>query len=466
MLNRRLFLSSAAAFAVAGAGTAFAKTGPLFGFDPAQLLGRTRRAQDPEEAPLDPQVRASRIAWLEQHTHELDSIDLDDNEFDDLEAFGKAVGDARIVMLGEQLHGDGTTFRAKARLVRFLHEEMGFDVLAFESGLYDMHKVWERIRAGKDARKAVRHGLLRPWSFSRQMQPLFDYVGERAQSRRPLELAGFDCQFTSDRRDSLFDDLSAFLAAQGVDTASVGDWPRFCAVLDKIADQSTHSQWKPSQEERDLVLSTIDALAGCIASAQGAETAFWRQLFKSTKAQTELRFGADPESSGNVRDAAMADNLIWLAREAFPRRKIIVWAATSHNIRNPHLIEIGNPDPSYATRTTMGHLVWQAFGAAAYNVGFTAYEGSVGWANNDLGWFPSGPITLPPPSPDSLEGLWGETRHDNAFLDLRRLPAGGDWLKTPLVSRPSGYVPELADWSQVLDAMVFTRTMRPSTSAD
>ena len=466
MLSRRLFLSSAAALAVAGAGTAFAKTGPLFGLDPAQLLGRTRRAQDPEDVPLDPQVRASRIAWLEEHTDELDSIDLDDNEFEDLEPFGKAVGDARIVMLGEQTHGDGTTFRAKARLVRFLHEEMGFDVLAFESGLYDMRKVWERIRAGKDARKAVRHGLFRPWSFSRQVQPLIDYVGERAQSRRPLELAGFDCQFTSDRRGPLFDDLNAFLAAQGIDTASVGDWPRFCAVLDKIADQSTHSQWKPSQGERDLVLSMIGALAGRIASAQGAEAAFWRQLFKSTKAQTDLRFAADPENSDNMRDAAMADNLIWLAREAFPRRKIIVWAATSHNIRNPHLIEIGNPELSYATRTTMGHLVWQAFGDAVYNVGFTAYEGSVGWANNDLGWFPSGPITLRPPSPDSLEGLWGETRHDNALLDLRRLPAGGDWLRAPLVSQPQGYAPELADWSQVLDAMVFTRTMRPSTSAD
>src|SRR5262249_13416419 len=355
MLSRRLSFSSAAAFAVAGAGTAFAKTGPLFGFDPAQLLGRTRRAQDPKEVPLDPQVRASRTAWLEEHTHELNSIDLDDNDFDDLEPFAKAVGDARIVMLGEQTHGDGTTFRTKARLVRFLHEEMGFDVLAFESGLYDMHKVWERIRAGKDARKAVRHGLLRPWSFSRQVQPLIDYVGERAQSRRPLELAGFDCQFTSDRRDPLFDDLGAFLAAQGVDTASVGDWPRFCAVLDKIADQ-TQGQWKPSEEERDLVLSTIDALAGRIASAQEAEAAFWRQLFKSTKAQTQLRFGADPENFTmtitNVRDPAMAANLVWLAREAFPRRKIIGSAATFHNIRNHHLIE---------TRLmTICHLVSQA----------------------------------------------------------------------------------------------------------
>jgi len=464
MLSRRLFLSSAAAFAVAGAGTAFAKTGPLFGFDLAQLLGRTGGAQDPEDVPLDLQVRASRIAWLEQHTHELDSLDLDDSEFEDLEAFGKAVGDARIVMLGEQSHGDGTTFRAKARLIRFLHEEMGFDVLAFESGLYDMHKVWERIRAGEDARKAARRGLFGIWSLSRQVQPLIDYVGERAQSRRPLELAGFDCQFNgSARRDRLVDDLNAFLAAQGVDAASVADWSRFCTVLDKIADGSIAGQWKPSEEERDLVLSTIDALAGRIAGAQGAEAAFWRQLFRSTKAQTQYRLQFDPNNMTvaalSLRDAAMADNLIWLAREAFPRRKIIVWAATYHNMRNPHLIDTGMPNLSYANTTTMGHLVWQAFGGAVYNVGFTAYEGQVGMVGSE-------PQELSPPSPDSLEGLWGETRHDNAFLDLRRIPTGGDWLRMPLVSQPLGYGPMLADWSQVLDAMVFTRTMRPSTLAE
>ena len=41
------------------------------------------------------------------------------------------------MQLGESGHGVREFNLAKVRLIRFLHEEMGFDVLAFESGLFE-----------------------------------------------------------------------------------------------------------------------------------------------------------------------------------------------------------------------------------------------------------------------------------------------------------------------------------------
>ena len=70
---------------------------------------------------------------------------------DDLAAFGAAVGERRIVLLTEATHGDGATFRLKTRLVRYLHERMGFDVLFVESGLYDVARIRQRLDAGGDA---------------------------------------------------------------------------------------------------------------------------------------------------------------------------------------------------------------------------------------------------------------------------------------------------------------------------
>lgn len=64
------------------------------------------------------------------------SIDPEDDNFADLRPLKKYLGKARIIQLGEQSHGDGATFFAKQRLIRFLHKEMGFNVLAWEAGFF------------------------------------------------------------------------------------------------------------------------------------------------------------------------------------------------------------------------------------------------------------------------------------------------------------------------------------------
>jgi len=100
-----------------------------------------------------------RETWAKNHPVSLKSISPDETDFEDPAAFGKAVGDARIVFLGEQTHGDGATFLVKTRLIKYLHEEKGFDVLAFESGRIDCEKRGLRsgrpkIRRSKTSRSA------------------------------------------------------------------------------------------------------------------------------------------------------------------------------------------------------------------------------------------------------------------------------------------------------------------------
>ena len=75
----------------------------------------------------------AKVEWLRVNVDPIRSVDPSDTDFSDLAPLKSAIGDSRIVMLGEQTHGDGTTFLAKTRLIQFLHQEMGFDVIAFRS---------------------------------------------------------------------------------------------------------------------------------------------------------------------------------------------------------------------------------------------------------------------------------------------------------------------------------------------
>jgi erythromycin esterase-like protein len=155
----------------------------------------------------------ARVAWLKNHVAPLRSIDPADEDFNDLEPIRQAIGDARIVQLGEQSHGDGATFHARTRLIKLLHQKCGFDLLAFESGLYDCRKAWELLRQGTlSPRDAIRQGVLDIWVSTQEVQPTVQYLAAQARGSQPLEICGFDCQFSGPASSTyLSGDLAAVL---------------------------------------------------------------------------------------------------------------------------------------------------------------------------------------------------------------------------------------------------------------
>lgn len=408
----------------------------------------------------DPRVRS-----LRSHAVRFRSIEPEDDDFSDLEPLKKLLGEARIVQLGEQSHGDSATFHAKTRLIRFLHQEMGFDVIAFESGLYDCRKAWERFQAGADPQEAAEMGIFGIWTRSDQVRPLLNYIAQTARTDRPLELCGFDCQFTGlASHTALVPDLQAFLN-------SLPDQPVYRengAVVIQAIGRIRKAGSAPTAHEQQRALAAFETLRKALADAKStaaqpaAELEFWRQFLKSTAAFAQIAWARSSDRSGlplaeqfNPRDAQMGDNMIWLARERYPQRKIIVWGATMHLLHNPHRIDTRRADLDYAGVEPMGQHLKEALGDEVFTIGFTAYEGQAGvpWGQ---------PWRIDPAPAGSLEDLCVRAGLENAFLNFR----GGEvpqWLRQPLVSRPLGHSPMEADWPQVIDGMVFTRTMTPST---
>jgi erythromycin esterase len=443
--------------------------------------------------------------WLAAHARPIRTVDPRDEDFADLEPIAAAIGKARVVQLGEPSHNAGTCFAAKARLVKFLHQRMKFDVVVWESGIYDVGLVEAGLRAGEDPVAAAQRGILRNWSGSEECRPLFDYVGKSHATARPLAMAGFDSALTSPfanlaaelrefaglptrrelQRDAAamieeliqaFDAITRYVeglnALHATLTSTGGD-----ARKEAIAqwERETGAVLRPSRAMLERFTASREGLAELLranerefARASSArQVGFMRRIVDSLDVRaTNLyqRFGSDaaPQTDGglageNRRDACNADNLRWLIEHGYPGRKLIVWA------HNAHVMNAYYEAPAWKTvrldaaaNTMKPHGVFLAdwLGRDLYTIGFTAHEGEDGWKG--LGASP-----IPAAREGSLEGRLRKLGHHYAFLDLER--ARGPLRHAQIMRVPKYDEVEIADPARPYDGLFFIARMERGT---
>jgi erythromycin esterase len=435
---------------------------------PALFLLLPACGGSPSDAPpYDPPAQQPTEAqWLQANAHPIRTLSAADRDFSDLQPLKAAIGNARVVLLGEPSHGDGTTFLAKARLIAFLHQEMGFDVLAWESGLWDVRQVWQHVQAGEGVIPASRRGIFTLWTQSQEVLPTLDYVQETVGTARPLELAGFDSQTTGTlATDSLHLLMERFARRIGSPVPDDPEWPAAAATLHHLAETLDVGA-KPPEADQLRLLRLLAALRADAAAKAGTDrdALYWAQVLESTISLAQMMWAASPGFFGaqeaNLRDAQMARNLVWLANVWYPGKKIVVWAANTHVARSVEQLKaVDGSRPYQATGwvTHMGGEVYAALGTQMYAIGFTAATGV--YARLGLA-----PQALPPVPPGSLEARFQEAGMVSAFLDFRSAPAGGEWLRN-VFAWPLFYDDLKGDWTAVFDGMVFTRDMTPSTQA-
>lgn len=427
------------------------------------------------------QETAELVNWLKENAVAVKTIDstLTEDDFADLMPLVDLIGSARVVGLGEATHGDGAMFHAKTRLIKFLHEVMGFDVLVWESGMYDCHLVEKALAGGEPMSEAWKNGIFPIWAMSEQVQPLFDYIQQTRATESPLEIAGMDSQMTGQNT----------ITAIGKSLKELQGYSSPQETLDEalalIAEYSEAERWKSPPAYQDIDYKAFDRAAALVIAEldneQGTFAAIKKtrkrmllsRMLKNLSAMVEMRYWSGKSTSDDARDldmmryalareVAMSDTLVWLASEYYPNRKLIVWAASSHLTHDSRTVEMQTDDGGWKYDvkiwTPMGNRVRGALGNDYYVIDFIAYEGEIG---SVAGW--SRPLQ---PAPEgSFDALCHETGEPFLFVDLRSLPErdGGAWLRERRIARPRGYAPMRASWPQVCSAFFFTNTMFPST---
>ncbi|PCE64066.1 erythromycin esterase family protein [Sediminicola luteus] len=333
------------------------------------------------------------------------SSDLE--RFESLTPLKEVLKDVDIVALGENTHGLGKVFQTKVELVKFLHAELGFDLVLFESGYGDAALAWANWE-NMSTEEFTQNFSSNFYYRSKEIMDLVNYAKSR---NGKLKLQGFDCQ---PQQQYLIKRMQEVIAPIDPDFATTvpqamvdfnrlyqheknGDSLTFYAQRDSFAsflkkyDQlldgisGTGKGNQPSQKEIEIIQQSNRIFLDTYGSMPFGKLMLWPQ-------------------AANHRDAAML-KIVEKYKETHPGAKIIIWAQNSHieNHGKPH-----NPV------IWMGHGLKKKYGASYYSIGTVVYSGT----NQNY----NGSFSFEHKDPEYLAYHLNKVGNSNFILDLRDYP--------------------------------------------
>lgn len=399
---------------------------------------------------------------LELVLQTIKTIDPKDEDYSDLQFLKKIIerDSVRVILLGEQTHGDGSTFLAKTRLIKFLHKEAGFDVLAFESGLFDCTNAWSDIQRTGNYTEGIRKAVFPMWVNSNECEELLHYLQSTLKTGRPLELSGFDSQLTGYESCQLLLDQ---LYKHELNFLTQGEKNLFVKLVCLDEEVKSGKDKTYNNTLIDKIISGLDSL-----SKTDVKFEFWKLVIEGVKLNYNgylaMKYElANHNDAGliNARDLQMGKNLIWLAKNKYKNRKIIVWAANFHNFRNSEELTstveaLQFIDAVNKKTITMGDILYDSLQSRIYSIGFTQYTGKRKNLQNNK------TEDIPGYSDLSFENVISSVGNDFSFVDLRdnNNPL---WLKEEFISSLRSGKELKGKWKNVTDGIFYINEMKPVT---
>ncbi|MES9798578.1 erythromycin esterase family protein [Bacillus toyonensis] len=334
--------------------------------------------------------------WLNGHAKRLNESTSQSTE--DLSFLKEAVQDKRIVVLGESTHGAKEMNLSKIRMIKYLHEEMGYDVIAFESGFAEASTVQQNFD-NLTATEAMKQSLEGVWQ-TEEVEQLFTYMKEQKEKGKPLTLAGFDINlfyrssfhsYAKDWLQKLSPEVASEFDAAVTELIKLdkyyngykGTYPydqykiEIQPVINKFENVRTFIQNHKAELTQvaphptydvNFLEKSINIRIDAIKTHLDAYMKFRGGIFS-----TNVRDYAD-----YIRDQKMAQNLAWLTEMQYKNKKIIVWGHNYH-IRKQNskmILDYTKLQQYNFVGPNMMDYLPQRIKNQMYTIGVFAYSGS------------------------------------------------------------------------------------------
>jgi len=255
-------------------------------------------------------------------------------EITDFSFLKEELKDVQVVMLGENTHFDGNVFEMKTKIVQYLHQEMGFNTIAFESGIYDVWIAQKSINEGQNVAEALSNSLFSIWAKRNEFQSFIEFYN---QNKKDLKIFGFDYQITGNNGNVLLaKDL--FEYAKKINHKIKFKQEDLELLLESMTNSGMFDEEDISYEQFKTELTSFKTKIS--QQKKSEEKFYWNQIVKSlfelgndAISKKEILSTFNTTSFDNIRDKQMADNLLAYL-EQNPETKIICWGANAHFVNN------------------------------------------------------------------------------------------------------------------------------------
>jgi len=314
---------------------------------------------------------------------------------DDLSWLDEAIGDARVVALGESSHYNRETYLLRHEVLRHLVERHGFTAYAMETGFTEARAI------DGDLSRVLANGLTSFTGIWTEMRAHLEWQRTTDARFYGIDLGGANA--------SLVPGLAALPGVNDFlrETAAFGAESAFSAP----AAFARYTALE--QSTKDALTAGIAELRAHLASERGTDPAVVRSAHLVAALDLVIRAMArgDQREAMSVRDAAMADTVSWILER---EDRILLAAHNGHVQRWPGVM------PGMEAMTPLGLHLADRLGDDYLVIGVTSGGGR---ALNSGAEFFTGEFfaDLPAPEPGSLDAFMDGLGDEPFALDLRGL---------------------------------------------